>query len=80
MVGSRPDVLTYPVGGPGAITDITKRLAREVGYRAAFSYHGGSIVPRRRTRSPSGGWLSNMPRRGAESKLATTLSALGLES
>jgi peptidoglycan/xylan/chitin deacetylase (PgdA/CDA1 family) len=40
MVGARPDVLAYPVGGPGAFTDVTKRLAREVGYRAAFCYHG----------------------------------------
>lgn len=45
MVGTRPDVLAYPVGGPGAFTDLTKRLAREVGYRAAFCYHGSLNRP-----------------------------------
>lgn len=41
VTGSNPDMLAYPVGGDGAFTDVTKRLAREVGYRAAFRYSGG---------------------------------------
>jgi peptidoglycan/xylan/chitin deacetylase (PgdA/CDA1 family) len=40
-VGSYPDMVAYPVGGPDAFTHVTKRLAREVGYRAAFCYVGG---------------------------------------
>ena len=40
MLGAKPDVLAYPVGGRTAFTDVTKRLAREAGYRAAFSYFG----------------------------------------
>ena len=44
MLGARPDVLAYPVGGPSAFTDVTKRLAREAGYRAAFRYFGGHNV------------------------------------
>jgi peptidoglycan/xylan/chitin deacetylase (PgdA/CDA1 family) len=42
-IGSYPDMLAYPVGGPRAFADITRRLAREVGYRAAFS-NGGSVA------------------------------------
>ena len=42
MVGLQPEMLAYPVGGPGAFADVTRRLAREVGYRAAFSY-GDSV-------------------------------------
>ncbi len=45
VVGSRPDMLAYPVGGPEAFTDATKRLAREVGYRAAFRNGGGLNRP-----------------------------------
>jgi len=40
-IGSPPDMLAYPVGGANAFTDVTKRLAREAGYRAAFRYWGG---------------------------------------
>lgn len=41
MLGAKPDVLAYPVGGPTAFTEVTKRVARQAGYRAAFSYFGG---------------------------------------
>ncbi len=37
--------IAYPVGGPDAFSDSTKRLAREAGYRAAFSYYGGFNRP-----------------------------------
>ena len=45
VVGSRPDLLAYPVGGREAFTAITKRLARDSGYRAAFSHWGGLNRP-----------------------------------
>ena len=45
MVGVAPELLAYPVGGPDAFTDLTKRLAREAGYRAAFCYYGGLNHP-----------------------------------
>lgn len=45
MLGAKPDLLVYPVGGPTAFTDATKRLARQAGYRAAFSYVGIRNVP-----------------------------------
>ena len=38
-------VIAYPVGGPDTFSDSTKRLAREAGYRAAFSYYGGFNRP-----------------------------------
>jgi peptidoglycan/xylan/chitin deacetylase (PgdA/CDA1 family) len=41
VVGTPPDTLAYPVGGPTAFTAATKRLAREAGYRAAFCFFGG---------------------------------------
>jgi peptidoglycan/xylan/chitin deacetylase (PgdA/CDA1 family) len=41
MIGARPDLLAYPVGGAETFTDTTKRLAREAGYRAAFRFWGG---------------------------------------
>jgi peptidoglycan/xylan/chitin deacetylase (PgdA/CDA1 family) len=40
-LGTSPRMVAYPVGGPGAFTDVTKRLAREAGYRAAFCYGRG---------------------------------------
>jgi hypothetical protein len=43
VLGSVPELLAYPVGGPHAFTDVTRRLAQEAGYRAAFSY-GGAIT------------------------------------
>ena len=45
MLGVKPDLLAYPVGGPTAFTEATKRLARQAGYRAAFSYFGIRNVP-----------------------------------
>ena len=47
MLGTKPDVLAYPVGGPSAFTEVTKQLARQAGYRAAFSYFGVRNVPGR---------------------------------
>ena len=44
MIGATPDLLAYPVGGPTAFTDATKRLARDAGYQAAFRYFGGHNV------------------------------------
>ncbi|MBX3206858.1 MAG: polysaccharide deacetylase family protein [Labilithrix sp.] len=35
------DCLAYPVGGPEAFSDETKRHARDTGYRFAFSNYGG---------------------------------------
>lgn len=40
IIGARPDLLAYPVGGAEAFTEVTKRLAREAGYRAAFRFSG----------------------------------------
>lgn len=38
----RPVVtLAYPVGSPDAFTEVTMREARQAGYVACFSYHGG---------------------------------------
>ena len=37
--------IAYPVGGLDAFSDSTKRLAREAGYRAAFSFYGGFNRP-----------------------------------
>jgi peptidoglycan/xylan/chitin deacetylase (PgdA/CDA1 family) len=37
--------MAYPVGGSDAFSDSTKRLAREAGFRAAFSYYGGFNRP-----------------------------------
>ncbi|MFM1815427.1 MAG: hypothetical protein RLZ98_2122 [Pseudomonadota bacterium] len=35
-------IIAYPVGTRAAFTDATKRIARECGYRYAFSFYGGS--------------------------------------
>ncbi|HEX8030337.1 MAG TPA: polysaccharide deacetylase family protein [Vicinamibacterales bacterium] len=45
MVGVSPELFAYPVGGPGAFTEVTKRAAREAGYRAAFCYYGSLNLP-----------------------------------
>lgn len=47
MLGEPPEVLSYPVGGPTAFSAATRRLARESGYRAAFSFFGGMNDSRR---------------------------------
>jgi len=45
QLGVAADVLAYPVGGRTSFTDQTQTLAREAGYRAAFSYYGGTNLP-----------------------------------
>jgi len=41
-LGVEIDVLAYPVGHRDSFSDQTKRLAREAGYRGAFSHYGGT--------------------------------------
>lgn len=36
------NALAYPVGSPTAFNETTKRIAREIGFRCAFSYTGGT--------------------------------------
>jgi peptidoglycan/xylan/chitin deacetylase (PgdA/CDA1 family) len=45
IVGKPVDALAYPFGGPGAVTPETERLAREAGYRVAFSAQTGLNRP-----------------------------------
>ena len=45
QLGVEADVLAYPVGGRSSFTDQTQMIAREAGYRAAFSYYGGTNLP-----------------------------------
>lgn len=40
-LGIAVDVIAYPVGAKTSFTDETQKIARELGYRAAFSHHGG---------------------------------------
>ncbi len=42
QLGVETDVLAYPVGHKDSFSDRTRRIAREAGYRAAFSHHGGA--------------------------------------
>jgi peptidoglycan/xylan/chitin deacetylase (PgdA/CDA1 family) len=42
QLGIEAEALAYPVGAPSSFSDQTQRLAHEVGYRAAFSFHGGT--------------------------------------
>jgi peptidoglycan/xylan/chitin deacetylase (PgdA/CDA1 family) len=44
-LGAEAEVLAYPVGGRTSFTDQTRELAREAGYRAAFSFYGGANLP-----------------------------------
>ena len=37
--------LAYPVGNTTSFSDQTQQIAREVGYSAAFSFHGGTNLP-----------------------------------
>lgn len=39
--GSAISTLSYPVGSRSAFSETTKRVAREAGYKMAFSYYGG---------------------------------------
>jgi peptidoglycan/xylan/chitin deacetylase (PgdA/CDA1 family) len=45
QLGVEVDVLAYPVGGRTSFTDQTRSAAREAGYRAAFSFYGGTNLP-----------------------------------
>jgi peptidoglycan/xylan/chitin deacetylase (PgdA/CDA1 family) len=45
QLGVVADTIAYPVGKKDAFTDETKRIAREVGYRAGFSFYGGANLP-----------------------------------
>jgi peptidoglycan/xylan/chitin deacetylase (PgdA/CDA1 family) len=45
QLGREPDALAYPVGLETSFSDQTQQLARETGYRAAFSFHGGTNLP-----------------------------------
>jgi peptidoglycan/xylan/chitin deacetylase (PgdA/CDA1 family) len=42
QLGLDADVLAYPVGGRASFSDQTQLVARDVGYRAAFSFRGGT--------------------------------------
>jgi hypothetical protein len=46
-LGIDADAIAYPVGGRDSFTDLTQTLAHEVGYRAAFSFYGGTNMPGR---------------------------------
>ncbi len=46
-LGAEADVLAYPVGARTSFTGETQRLAKEAGYRAAFSFYGGTNLPGR---------------------------------
>jgi peptidoglycan/xylan/chitin deacetylase (PgdA/CDA1 family) len=46
-LGEEVIAMSYPVGGKQSFTGVTKRLAREAGYRLAFSYHPSIIRPGR---------------------------------
>jgi peptidoglycan/xylan/chitin deacetylase (PgdA/CDA1 family) len=41
QLGVEVDLLAYPVGGTKSFNDETRRITREAGYRAAFSFYGG---------------------------------------
>jgi peptidoglycan/xylan/chitin deacetylase (PgdA/CDA1 family) len=45
QLGIEADALAYPFGGRTSFTDQTQKLAREAGYRAAFSFYGGTNLP-----------------------------------
>jgi peptidoglycan/xylan/chitin deacetylase (PgdA/CDA1 family) len=42
QLGIEAEVLAYPVGHEVSFSNQTQRIARESGYRAAFSHHGGT--------------------------------------
>lgn len=41
-LGADADTIAYPVGVRTSFTGQTQKLAREAGYRAAFSFYGGT--------------------------------------
>jgi peptidoglycan/xylan/chitin deacetylase (PgdA/CDA1 family) len=45
QLNAEVDVLAYPVGSRTSFTDQTQMLARKAGYRAAFSFYGGTNLP-----------------------------------
>jgi peptidoglycan/xylan/chitin deacetylase (PgdA/CDA1 family) len=45
QLGIQVDTLAYPVGNAASFSDQTQRLARELGYRTAFSFYGGTNLP-----------------------------------
>ena len=45
QLGAEGDVLAYPVGIRSSFTRQTETLARDAGYRAAFSFYGGTNIP-----------------------------------
>jgi peptidoglycan/xylan/chitin deacetylase (PgdA/CDA1 family) len=45
QLGIEADALAYPVGATSSFSDQTQQLVQEVGYRAAFSFHGGTNLP-----------------------------------
>jgi peptidoglycan/xylan/chitin deacetylase (PgdA/CDA1 family) len=47
VLGESVETIAYPVGSTQAFTELTKSLARDVGYRAGFSHYGGINRPGR---------------------------------
>lgn len=45
QLGIEADALAYPVGAKASFTGQTQALARDAGYRAAFSFYGGTNLP-----------------------------------
>jgi hypothetical protein len=45
-VGAHPQVLAFPVGKRHCFNDATRTALEETGYTAAFSFYGGSNLPR----------------------------------
>ena len=45
QLGIEADVLAYPVGARTSFTNQTQTAARDAGYRAAFSFYGGTNLP-----------------------------------
>ncbi|MCC6344956.1 MAG: polysaccharide deacetylase family protein [Bryobacterales bacterium] len=44
-LGGEIDALAYPVGAADSFSEKTQQLAKEAGYRAAFSFYGGTNLP-----------------------------------
>jgi peptidoglycan/xylan/chitin deacetylase (PgdA/CDA1 family) len=42
QLGIEAEVLAYPVGHKSSFSEQTQAIAKELGYRAAFSHHGGT--------------------------------------
>jgi len=42
QLGAEVEVLAYPVGHRDSFSEATKAIARDAGYRAAFSHYGGT--------------------------------------